>query len=60
VAQQKRTRPEVTEAQKARNKTGTGQDAGKVREELAVEELEERIAPARSSVGPIRIGPKVG
>ncbi len=51
---QKRVEIQLTEAQKAQVRAATGQDAETV--ELSVEELEERIAPAKRGVGPI-MGP---
>lgn len=44
MAKQNRVEIKLTEEQKAQVKAATGQDAEKV--ELAVEELEDRIAPA--------------
>ena len=43
MAKQKRVAIELTEAQRAQIKAATGKNAEKV--ELAVEELEDRIAP---------------
>lgn len=57
MPKQKRIVIQLTEAQKAQVKDATGQDAETV--ELGVEELEERIAPARRGVSPI-IGPEIG
>jgi hypothetical protein len=54
--EQKHIEIRLTEAQKAQIKAATGKDAETV--ELAVEELEERIAPSRQGVGP-KIGPQV-
>ena len=45
MAKQKRVELKLTEAQRAEIKAATGKDAEKVEVELAVEELEERIAP---------------
>jgi hypothetical protein len=55
MAKQQRVELHLTEEQRAQVKAATGQDAETV--ELTVEELEERIAPARMSVNP-RIGPQ--
>jgi hypothetical protein len=52
-----RVQLELTEAQKAQIKAATGQEPETVEVELAVEELEERIAPGRMSVTP-KVGPK--
>jgi uncharacterized small protein (DUF1192 family) len=46
MSEQKHIRLELTDAQKAQIKAATGKDANAV--ELAVEELEERIAPMKT------------
>jgi hypothetical protein len=51
----KRVQLELTEAQRAQIKAETGQEPETVEVELAVEELEERIAPG--TVGPFRRAP---
>ena len=56
----KRVQLELTDAQKAQIKAETGQEPETVEVDLAVEELEERIAPGKASGGPFRIGPQVG
>ena len=48
----KRVQLELTEAQRAQIKAETGQEPESVEVELAVEELEERIAPMKA--GPAR------
>jgi hypothetical protein len=53
----KRIQLELTESQKAQVKAATGQEPETVEVELAVEELEERIAPGRVTVKP-KIGPQ--
>ncbi|HJR15602.1 MAG TPA: hypothetical protein VJ808_02015 [Gemmatimonadales bacterium] len=53
---QQRVAIKLTEAQKAEIRAATGKDAVTV--ELTVEELEERIAPARRGVGPL-LGPQI-
>ena len=54
----KRVQLELTEAQRAQIKAETGSEPETVEVELAVEELEERIAPSVKG-GPFRIGPQV-
>jgi hypothetical protein len=55
----KRVQLELTEAQKAQIKAATGQEPETVEVDLAVEELEERIAPGKA--GPtFKLGPQVG
>jgi hypothetical protein len=54
----KRVQLELTETQRAQIKAETGQEPETVEVELAVEELEERIAPGVKG-GPFRIGPQV-
>jgi hypothetical protein len=49
---QKRVHLELTEAQRAQIKAETGQEPESLDVELAVEELEERIAPSRVVGGP--------
>jgi hypothetical protein len=56
----KRVQLELTEAQKAQIKAATGQEPESVEVDLAVEELEERIAPGKATGGPFKIGPQVG
>jgi hypothetical protein len=53
----KRVQLELTEAQRAQIKAETGNEPETVEVELAVEELEERIAPGRVTVNP-KIGPQ--
>jgi hypothetical protein len=53
---QRRVEIQLTETQKAEIRAATGKDAETV--ELTVEELEERIAPARRGV-PSILGPQV-
>ena len=48
----KRVQLELTEAQRAQIKAETGQEPESVEVDLAVEELEERIAPSKMSAGP--------
>jgi hypothetical protein len=48
----KRVQLELTEAQRAQIKAETGNEPETVEVELAVEELEERIAPGRVTVNP--------
>ena len=48
----KRVQLELTEAQRAQIKAETGQEPESVEVELAVEELEERIAPSKMSAKP--------
>ena len=52
---QQRVAIQLTEAQKAQVRVATGKDAETV--ELTVEELEERIAPAKTST-PSILGPR--
>jgi hypothetical protein len=54
----KRIQLDLTETQKAQIKAATGQEPETVEVELAVEELEERIAPGKVSINP-KIGPQV-
>jgi hypothetical protein len=55
----KRVQLELTEAQKAQIKSETGQEPETVEVELAVEELEERIAPGKAAPQFFK-GPQVG
>lgn len=55
----KRVQLELTEAQRAQIKAETGSEPETVEVELAVEELEERIAPGKLSVNP-KVGPRAG
>ena len=48
----KRVQLELTKAQRAQIKAETGQEPESVEVELAVEELEERIAPSKMKTGP--------
>ncbi len=48
----KRVQLELTDTQRAQIKAETGQEPESVEVELAVEELEERIAPGKVSIGP--------
>ena len=54
---QKRVHLELTEAQRAQIKAETGQEPESVDVELAVEELEERIAPSKAVGGPKQTRP---
>jgi len=53
----KRVQLELTEAQRAQIKAETGSEPETVEVELAVEELEERIAPGKVSVKPVHQTP---
>jgi hypothetical protein len=53
----KRVQLELTEAQRAQIKAETGSEPETVEVELAVEELEERIAPSKMSTKPAQINP---
>jgi hypothetical protein len=51
---QKRVHLELTETQRAQIKAETGQEPESVEVELAVEELEERIAPGKATTPSFR------
>jgi hypothetical protein len=53
----KRVHLELTETQRAQIKAETGQEPESVEVELAVEELEERIAPSKMKGGPAQSRP---
>ena len=53
----KRVQLELTETQRAQIKAETGQEPESVEVELAVEELEERIAPSKMGGGPAQKTP---
>ena len=53
----RRVHLELTEAQRAQIKAETGQEPESVDVELAVEELEERIAPMSVKGGPKNVRP---
>ena len=53
----KRVHLELTETQRAQIKAETGQEPESVDVELAVEELEERIAPSHVGGGPKQVRP---
>ena len=57
MTKQKRVHLELTEAQRAQIKAETGQEPESVDVELAVEELEERIAPSKMKGGPAQSRP---
>ena len=57
MASHKRVQLELTETQRAQIKAETGQEPESVEVELAVEELEERIAPTKMSAGPAQKTP---
>jgi hypothetical protein len=53
----KRVQLELTDTQRAQIKAETGQEPESVEVELAVEELEERIAPSKMSAAPVQKRP---
>ena len=57
MATHKRVQLELTENQRAQIKAATGQEPETVEVELAVEELEERIAPSKMSTKPAQSRP---
>ena len=57
MATHKRVQLDLTETQRAQIKAETGQEPETVEVELAVEELEERIAPTKMSTKPAQIKP---
>jgi hypothetical protein len=57
MATHKRVELELTETQRAQIKAATGQEPETVEVELAVEELEERIAPSKVSAKPAQSRP---